>query len=56
MTQVHDLFDDPIAVSTNQLVILVRKGNPLQIRSLKDLGKPGVRLGVGHEKQCALKR
>jgi molybdate transport system substrate-binding protein len=54
MAQVHDLFGEAIEVSTNQLVILVPKGNPHQIRSLKDLGKPGMRIGIGHEKQCAM--
>jgi molybdate transport system substrate-binding protein len=54
MKQVQDLFLEAVPVSTNQLVILVPKGNPHQIRSLNDLGKPGLRLGVGHEKQCAL--
>src|SRR5262249_21978825 len=28
--------------------------NPQQIKTLKDLGKPGLRVGVGHEQQCAL--
>jgi len=54
MEQVHDLFLDAVDVSTNQLVILVQKGNPHGIKSLKDLGKPGLRIGIGHEKQCAL--
>jgi len=54
MKEVHDLFLDPVEVSMNQLVIMVPKGNPHNIRSLKDLGKPGLRVGVGHEKQCAL--
>lgn len=54
MDQVHDLFLDSVAVSVNQLVILVHKGNPHGIRSLRDLGKKGIRVGVGHEKQCAL--
>jgi ABC-type molybdate transport system substrate-binding protein len=36
------------------LVILVPKGNPHSIKTLKDLGKAGIRIGVGHEKQCAL--
>ena len=54
MTQVHDLFLDATPVSTNQLVILVPKGNPHHIRSLADLGQSGLRVGVGHEKQCAL--
>src|SRR5262249_13048760 len=54
MTEVTDLFLDAVEVSTNQLVILVRKGNPHGIRALRDLGKPGLKVGVGHEKQCAL--
>jgi ABC-type molybdate transport system substrate-binding protein len=54
MTQVKDLFLDSADISTNQLVILVPQGNPHGIHTLKDLGKPGIRLGVGHEKQCAL--
>jgi molybdenum ABC transporter molybdate-binding protein len=54
MSQVHDLFPQPVEVSRNQLVILVRKGNPHGVRALDDLGKPGLRVGVGHEKQCAL--
>jgi len=54
MDDVQDLFEAPKVVSSNQLVIAVRKGNPLGIRTLADLGKPGLRIGVGHEQQCAL--
>ena len=54
MTQVGDLFQPPTEVSTNRLVILVKKGNPHGIRTLNDLGKPGLKVGVGHEKQCAM--
>ena len=54
MTQVQDLFPDPVDVSQNELVILVQKGNPKNIASLKDLTKEGLRVGVGHEKQCAM--
>jgi len=54
MSEVADLFLDSIDVSTNQLVILVPKGNPHGIKALADLGKPGIKIGVGHEKQCAL--
>jgi molybdenum ABC transporter molybdate-binding protein len=54
MAQVSDLFLDSADISQNQLVILVPKGNPRGIKELKDLGQPGLRLGVGHEKQCAL--
>ena len=54
MSEVKDHFLASRDVSLNQLVILVHKGNPFKIESLKDLGKPGVRVGIGHEKQCAL--
>ncbi len=54
MAQVKDLFLDSTNLSANQLVILVPIGNPHEIKSLRDLAKPGLRLGVGHEKQCAL--
>jgi molybdenum ABC transporter molybdate-binding protein len=54
MKQVQDLFLDQADISSNQLVILVPRGNPHGIKTLNDLGKPGIRLGVGHEKQCAL--
>ena len=54
MSQVPDLFPKPIDVSMNELVILVQKGNPLEINSLRDLTKKGLRVGIGHEKQCAM--
>lgn len=54
MNQVRGLFPDAHDVSQNELVILVKKGNPHDIRSLQDLAKPGLRVGIGHEKQCAM--
>src|SRR5262245_16793018 len=54
MEQVKDRFEAPSDVSLNQLVILVKKGNPFEVKAIKDLGKPGLKIGVGHEKQCAL--
>jgi molybdate transport system substrate-binding protein len=36
--------------------ILVRKGNPKNISGLEDLLKPGVKLGLGDEKACAIGR
>ncbi len=54
MNQVADLFPAPIDVSQNELVILVQKGNPQSIQSLKDLTRSGLRVGIGHEKQCAM--
>lgn len=54
MKQVQDLFPGSNDISQNELVILVKKGNPLGIGSLVDLGKGKMRVGIGHEKQCAM--
>jgi molybdenum ABC transporter molybdate-binding protein len=54
MEQVQDLFEPPAVVSSNQLVIAVRMGNPHALQTLRDLRKPGLRVGVGNEQQCAL--
>jgi molybdenum ABC transporter molybdate-binding protein len=54
MKDVQEQFQAPTEVSLNQLVILVPKGNPHGVKSLKDLGKPDLKIGIGHEKQCAL--
>jgi ABC-type molybdate transport system substrate-binding protein len=54
MTQVKDQFEPATNVTTNQLMITVKKGNPKQVFKLIDLAKPGLRVGVGHEHQCAL--
>ncbi|MGI9468268.1 MAG: substrate-binding domain-containing protein [Rubripirellula sp.] len=54
MEQVPDLFPEPTDVSQNELVIIVKKGNPREIAGLRDLTKEGLRVGIGHEKQCAM--
>jgi molybdate transport system substrate-binding protein len=54
MQQVQDIFLSPVDVSQNELVILVPKGNPQRIKSLADLTQEGLRVGIGHEKQCAM--
>lgn len=54
MSQVTDLFPESVPVTQNELVILVKKGNPKKIGSLRDLTRPGLRVGIGHEKQCAM--
>jgi len=37
-------------------VIMVARGNPKGVRTLADLAKPGLRLGLGDEKACAVGR
>ena len=54
MSQVQDLFQKADVISANEMVIVVKKGNPLSIKELKDLTQPGLKLGVGEERQCAL--
>jgi molybdenum ABC transporter molybdate-binding protein len=54
MKQVQDSFNPADSISQNELVILVQKGNPKGIADLRDLTKPGIRVGLGHEKQCAM--
>jgi molybdenum ABC transporter molybdate-binding protein len=54
MEEVQDQFELPEVISSNLLVIAVPKGNPKQISSLPDLGKANLKIGVGHEQQCAL--
>jgi molybdate transport system substrate-binding protein len=54
MERVDEWFTSPTNVSQNELVILVQKGNPLAISSLRDLAREDVRVGIGHEKKCAM--
>ena len=54
MNQVQDQFAPRDEISQNELVILVPQGNPHHIATLRDLSQPGLRVGIGHEKQCAM--
>ena len=52
---VADLFPGaPIQMSDSAIVILVPKGNPRNIRSLADLARPGLRVGVANPEQSTL--
>jgi molybdenum ABC transporter molybdate-binding protein len=51
---VQDLFEAPVEISETDIVILAAKGNPKAIRSLADLARPGLRLGVANAKQSTL--
>lgn len=54
MAQVSDLFYAPEDIASNPMIILVPKGNPKGIKTIKDLGAAGLRLGLAHEQQSAL--
>jgi hypothetical protein len=40
------ILDAPVTYATNDLAIMVRRGNPLNIRSLQDLGTERIRLAM----------
>ena len=54
MDQVKYLFARPLDISANQLVILVARHNPKDIRTLAELGRAGLRIGLGRQDQSAL--
>jgi molybdenum ABC transporter molybdate-binding protein len=52
---VADLFPTlPVEISDSQIVLLAPKGNPHLIKSLADLAKPGLRIGVANPEQSTL--
>ncbi len=54
MTMVQDDFLNPSDVSSTKVVMLVRKGNPKGIRSLKDLTKEDVAVGTTEPRHSTL--
>lgn len=46
MTKVQNHFGSPEDVSSTNVVLLVRKGNPKNLLSLADLAKPGLSIGT----------
>lgn len=54
MKQVADLFYPSDKVHDTRMVIVVPKGNPRGIKTLKDLARPGLAVGVANPKQSAL--
>lgn len=54
MEQVSDLFLDPVHVSETDIVIIVQRDNPRGIRSLNDLARSDIRLGVANPEESAL--
>jgi molybdate transport system substrate-binding protein len=54
MAMVADWFEAATTVSRNDMVIAVQPGNPLEIRSLEDLTRRDVRVGLAHPVNSAL--
>ncbi|MBN2474786.1 MAG: molybdate ABC transporter substrate-binding protein [Pirellulales bacterium] len=56
MAEKEGLVDSKKTVCYFVPVILVQKGNPKSIHTLEDLIRPGVKLGLGDPKACAIGR
>ena len=54
MTQVGDIFLDSTTVAETDMVLVVQKGNPKNIRTLADLTAEGLAVGVANPEQSAL--
>jgi molybdate transport system substrate-binding protein len=54
MNAVADRFERPTALSDTEVVVLVKAGNPHNIRSLADLARPGLKVGMTNPQQSAL--
>lgn len=51
---VADLFSHAVVLTETDIVIAVPKGNPKQIKSLRDLARPGLRVGLCNAEQSTL--
>jgi ABC-type molybdate transport system substrate-binding protein len=51
---VQDLFEEGIHVSDTDIMLVVQKGNPKQIRQVSDLTRDGIRVAIGHPEQCTI--
>ncbi|MCH2175003.1 MAG: extracellular solute-binding protein [Lentisphaeria bacterium] len=54
MEAVKERFETSTDVTSNDIVIVVEKGNPKQIQTLSDLANEGVKVGLGHPDKSAL--
>lgn len=54
MRGVEDMFGAAVPVSTMRIVILARRGNPRQLKTLADLAQPGLKIALGNEEQSTL--
>ncbi|HCO23585.1 MAG TPA: hypothetical protein DIT97_11190, partial [Gimesia maris] len=54
MVQVQPKFTLPLTVAETDMVIIVEKGNPKQIKSVFDLTGKDIKVGLAHHEQSAL--
>ncbi len=51
---VDELFDEGVEISHTRIAIVVAKDNPMNITSLADFHKEGVRVAIGQPQQCTI--
>lgn len=54
MDKVQPLFLPPVDISRNDMLIIVKPGNPKKIHRLADLATPGLRIGLADARYSAL--
>jgi len=54
MSRVADLYGPPATLVDDRLVLLVQKGNPQGLRDVRDLTRPGLRIGLPHHEKSAM--
>ncbi|MGA2031074.1 MAG: substrate-binding domain-containing protein [Thermoguttaceae bacterium] len=54
MSQVQQWFEASKVISRNDMVLVVPKGNPAGVKSIEDLARPELRVGLAHPVNSAL--
>ncbi|WP_339732674.1 molybdate ABC transporter substrate-binding protein [uncultured Gimesia sp.] len=54
MVQVQPKFTLPLTVAETDMIIIVEKGNPKNIKSVYDLAGEDIKIGIAHQEQSAL--
>ena len=54
MKSVADLYLDSVNIVDNDLMLIVAKGNPLNLQKPEDLLRPGLRVGLPHHEKSAM--
>jgi len=54
MVQVQPKFTLPLTVAETDMIIIVEKGNPKNIKSVYDLAGENIKIGIAHHEQSAL--
>jgi molybdate transport system substrate-binding protein len=54
LTSVQQWFEKPVVLAKNDMVLVVRQGNPKKIASLEALKREELRIGLAHPKNSAL--